>query len=101
VLVVFDLASHLLSFFPSILDVGLFLRDEVFVLLAKELIVVFAFFDNLVEMVSLVLGRFFKFVPNMGFLAVSPLHKLLLDGLYSCLLLALPFQFLLHLLLLL
>lgn len=52
---------------------------------------IFAFFDNLVEMVGLVLGRFFQFVPNLRLLAVSPLNKLLLDGLDPRLLLFLPF----------
>jgi len=52
-------------------------------------------------MIGFVFRRFLKFIPDRGFLSISPLHKLLLDGLYPCLLLILPFQFFPHLLLLL
>jgi hypothetical protein len=53
-LIIFDAVLELLCLFPGFPDVHLLLRLEILELLAPELLVILAFFDDLIEMVLLI-----------------------------------------------
>ena len=91
---------ELLRLLPRVLKVRSLLSLYIFVFLADKLLVILAFFDNLVEMILLIFDGFLEFLADNAFLSVGPLDELLLDGLDSSFLLVLLIQFISHLLLL-
>ena len=50
-MIVLDAVIEFLCFFPGFSDIGSFLGLKVLVFLVEKLFVIFAFFDNLVEMI--------------------------------------------------
>ena len=99
-LVILDAMVELLRLLPRVLKVRSLLSLYIFVFLADKLLVILAFFDNLVEMILLIFDGFLEFLADNAFLSVGPLNELLLDGLDSSFLLVLLIQFISHLLLL-
>ena len=90
--IMLDAVVELFCLLPGVLDVGLLFGLDVLEFLVEKLLVIPAFFDDLVEMVFLIFDRFLQFGSNNPLLSVRPLHKVPLHGLNPGLLLALPLQ---------
>jgi hypothetical protein len=74
----------------------LFLNLMIPQLLSQVFIIVFTLFNNLADMLFLILAGLLQFASNLALFLIRPCDKLLLDCRYSSLFLLFPLQFLGH-----
>jgi len=81
-----------LSYFPCLAHTGLFLALIVLQLLAQKLLMLFAFFNDFIDLLLLVLAVSLQTVANFLLFSSSPMKKISLHSLYPALLLLLSHQ---------